>query len=235
MTQWDAPIKPAELAENRLVEAILDGTFPINSSLPPERDLAQQLGVTRPTLREALQRLSRDGWLEIHHGKATRVRDYWLEGNLTILGAIARYQRNVPPSFVANLLQIRLLLAPAYTRLAVENANQEVIDFLETLQDLPDSVEAFVENDLKLHILFTQLSGNPIFTLIFNGFGELYKTMGQLYFTNPEGRNHSRAFYKNLLLAAKKKDLNQSEEIARQVMQDSIDLWRKAEQLQQPK
>jgi GntR family transcriptional regulator, negative regulator for fad regulon and positive regulator of fabA len=235
MAQWDAPIKPAELAENRLVEAILDGTFSINSSLPPERDLAQQLGVTRPTLREALQRLSRDGWLEIHHGKPTRVRDYWREGNLMILNAIVRFQPNVSPSFVTNLLQIRLCLAPTYIRLAVENANQEVIDFLEIMQNLPDSVEDFVENDLKLHILFTQLSGNPVFTLIFNGFGQLYRSMGNIYFTNIDGRNHSRKFYKDLLQAAKDKNLDKTETITRQVMQDSVNLWLKAEQLRQAK
>ena len=229
MTQWETPIKPAELAETRLVEAILDGTFPIDSTLPPERELAEMLGVTRPTLREALQRLSRDGWLEIHHGKATRVRDYWREGNLTILGAIARFQRNLPPSFVINLLQIRLLLAPAYTRLAFENSNTEVISFLESYQDLPDTAEVFVEKDLELHIRFTQLSSNPIFTLIFNGFGDLYRSMAMLYFANPEARSHSRSFYKNLLSAALANDIYLAEEVARQVMQDSIDLWLKAE------
>ncbi len=225
MTQWEAPLKPAELAENRLVEAILDGTFPINSTLPPERELAEQLGVTRPTLREVLQRLNRDGWLEIHHGKSTRVRDYWREGNLMILGTIARHQSQTPASFVPNLLQIRLLLAPAYTRLAVQNQNEQVIEFLQGLATLPDEAEAFAENDLKLHLLFTQLSGNPIFTLIFNGFNELYRATGQVYFALPAGRESSRNFYKTLLVAAKAKDLDQTETIVRQVMQQSIDLW----------
>ena len=79
---WNAPEKPAEFAENRLIQAIISGHFPINSNLPAERELAAQLGVTRPTLREALQRIARDGWIEIRHGKPTRVRNYWQEGNL---------------------------------------------------------------------------------------------------------------------------------------------------------
>ncbi|MHC1739525.1 MAG: fatty acid metabolism transcriptional regulator FadR [Anaerolineaceae bacterium] len=227
--QWDTPMKPAELAENRLVEAILEGTFAVNSSLPPERELAEMLGVTRPTLREVLQRLSRDGWLEIHHGKATRVRDYWREGNLTILGAIARSQKEVYPTFVANLLQIRFLMAPAYTRLAFENALPEVTSFLEKLQDLPDEMESFVENDLQLHLLFTKLSGNPIFTLIFNGFGDLYRTMGQIYFAIPAARANSRGFYSALLESARAKDPEKAEEITRQVMLQSINYWEIAE------
>ncbi|MEA5079594.1 MAG: fatty acid metabolism transcriptional regulator FadR [Anaerolineaceae bacterium] len=228
MTQWEAPLKPAELAENRLVEAILDGTFPINSSLPPERELAEQLGVTRPTLREVLQRLNRDGWLEIHHGKSTRVRDYWLEGNLMILGTIARHQSHTPATFVLNLLEIRLLLAPTYARLAVENENARVIEFLEYLLTLPDEAEVYAENDLKLHLLLTQLSGNPIFTLIFNGFNELYRATGQVYFASPAGRASSRKFYTDLLVAAQDKDHAKAESIVRQVMQESIYLWNQA-------
>ncbi|NLC12537.1 MAG: GntR family transcriptional regulator, partial [Chloroflexi bacterium] len=53
------PQKPTDLAEKQLLAAILDGSFPIGSLLPPERELAQSLGITRPTLREALQRLAR--------------------------------------------------------------------------------------------------------------------------------------------------------------------------------
>lgn len=229
MMQWDTPMKPAELAENRLVEAILEGTFPINSSLPAERELAEMLGVTRPTLREVLQRLSRDGWLEIHHGKPTRVRDYWQEGNLTILGAIARYQKIIYPSFVKDLLQIRLLMAPAYTRQAFQNALPEVIEFLGPLQNLPDEMEAYAGNDMELHLRFTKLSGNPIFTLIFNGFGNLYITMAKLYFSNPEARANSHSFYVRLLEAAKANDPARAEEITREIMQDSIVFWEIAE------
>lgn len=225
MEQWDTPLKPAELAENRLVEAILDGTFPVNSYLPAERDLAERLGVTRPTLREVLQRLSRDGWLEIHHGKPTRVRDYWQEGNLTILAHIARAQTHVYPDFVSDLLQIRLLMAPAYTRQAFENHLPEVTTFLESLQDLPDEEAAFSRNDLELHLHFTRLSGNPIFTLIFNGFGDLYAKMAQLYFANPEARRYSHAFYADLLAAARHNDPAAAEEITRRVMLASIHFW----------
>jgi GntR family negative regulator for fad regulon and positive regulator of fabA len=228
MTQWEAPLKPTELTENRLVEAILDGSFSINSNLPPERELAEQLGVTRPTLREALQRLSRDGWLDIQQGKSTRVRDYWREGNLTILADIARFPSYLPQGFVTNLLNIRLLLAPQYARLAFQNDNSQVLEYLEGRKNLPDSTEAFVAYDLNLHILLTTLSGNPIFTLIFNGFIELYLAMGMIYFSKAEARISSRQFYEDLANAGRANDLDKVEEITRQVMQKSIDLWTNA-------
>ncbi|MBP9041293.1 MAG: fatty acid metabolism transcriptional regulator FadR [Anaerolineaceae bacterium] len=228
MNDWTSPLKPADLTERRLIEAILDGTFPVNSLLPPERDLAAMLGVTRPTLREALQRLSRDGWIEIHHGKSTRVRDYMREGNLLILGTITRYQKNLPADFVPNLLHIRLLIAPEYTRLATQHSPSEVIRLLESMQGTPDTAEDFTRVDLELHYRLTILSKNPIFTLILNGFGDLYRSMGLIYFSLSQNRDHSRSFYKKLLSAVLSNDAFLAEQVTRQVMRDSIQLWNQA-------
>ena len=223
---WELPSRPAELVENRLINAIVDGDFPINTNLPPERELAQRLGVTRPTLREALQRLARDGWIEIHHGKSTRVRDYWHEGNLAVLGTIVRYQDHLPPDFVPNLLQVRELLAPAYARLAVKRSAKNVVKFLERYQDLIDAPDAFARADWELHQYLTIESGNPIFTLILNGFKDLYPPMGGLYFAPPKARARSRRFYADLRDAAQARDPDRAEEITREVMRDSITLWK---------
>ena len=88
MPNWSAPQRPAAHAEQSLVSAILDGTYPPGSTLPGERELARQLGVTRPTLRETLQRLECEGWMTIRQGKSTRVNDIWREGGLTVLSAL---------------------------------------------------------------------------------------------------------------------------------------------------
>src|SRR5512140_2468952 len=153
MNKWKPIQKPAEIAERRLLDAILSGRFAVNSVLPGERDLAIQIGVTRPTLREALQRLARDGWLDIQHGKATRVRDYWQEGNMGVLSVLAQMPSQQTPNFVAYLLEVRVLLAPTYTRQAMEQAAPEIAALLGTYADLEESPSAFAEADWKLHFL----------------------------------------------------------------------------------
>jgi GntR family negative regulator for fad regulon and positive regulator of fabA len=218
-------LKPAEYAENQLIEAILSGKYPIAAALPAERELAAQLGVTRPTLREALQRLARDGWLEIRQGKSTRVRNYWQEGSLGVLGALARRTSALPQDFVPNLLAVRLALAPAYTRQAVERQAESVAAGLEDYAELPDEPEAFAEYDWRLHHRLTVLSGNPIFTLIINGFAELYLPMARIYFQTGAARVSSRAFYAGLLAAAQQADADTAEAIARRVMAASLSLW----------
>ncbi len=222
---WDPPLRPAELAESRLTAAFLDGTFPINSTLPPARDLAVQLGETRPTLREALQRLSREGWIEIRHGRPTRVRDFWHEGSLGVLGTISRHPEHVTPEFVVNLLEVRLALAPAYTRLAVERSSSAVADLLLDYPELADTADAYAEADWHLHRVLTIASGNPAFTLILNGFGQMYIALARDYFARTRARRHSQGFYAELLQAARAGKAAAAESLTRRIMAESLNLW----------
>ena len=217
------PLKPAEHAESQIITAILDGIYPIDSNLPAERELAAQLGVTRPTLREALQRLARDGWLEIRQGKPTRVCNYWQEGNLAVLASVAAHQSHLPADFVPNLLTVRTLLAPTYTRLAVERAGEALAVFMTPLADLPEEADSFAAADWRLHHQLTILSGNPVFTLIFNGFRNLYLDMSLRYFADPAARAHSRAFYTSLAACALAGEADTAEALCRWVMQESAE------------
>jgi GntR family negative regulator for fad regulon and positive regulator of fabA len=212
------------------VTAILEGTYPPGSFLPGERDLAARLGVTRPTLREALQRLERDGWLAIHQGKPTRVNDFWREGGLNLLSTLVRYSQQLSPDFVPNLLEVRLALAPAYTHAAVKHAAARVASYLVDSVGLEDTAEAFAAYDWTLHHTLTLASGNPVYTLILNGFSGFYEEMACLYFARSRARASSRAFYAGLLHAAQQEDAVTAERLARSVMQESIVLWHQADE-----
>lgn len=226
---WHPIQKPAEIAETRLIEAFLDGTFPINSNLPGERDLAESLGVTRPTLREALQRLERDGWVEIHQGKPTRVREYWKEGSLGILNTLARHPDHLPDNFIPDLLTVRLAMAPTYTAMAIENAPEQIIQLLEERHTLGNDPEAFAQFDWQTHHVLTLLSQNPIFVMILNGFKQLFLHLAPLYFSIPAARQHSMHFYQNLSQTASRLDPNQARILTDMVMRESIIFWQQIE------
>jgi GntR family negative regulator for fad regulon and positive regulator of fabA len=228
MDKWNPIQKPAEVAEQRLLEAILSGRFAVNSSLPGERDLAAQIGVTRPTLREALQRLARDGWLDIQHGKPTRVRDYWQEGNMAVLSVLAQVRSQRTPDFVAYLLELRVLLAPTYTRQAMEQAAPEIAALLSNYADLEESPSAFARADWELHFLLTQRATNPIFRLLLNSFQDLYRVMAERYFASAPSRKRSRAYYSDLLSYARKGAFLKAETLTREVMEESLLLWKKS-------
>ncbi len=222
---WNAPQKPNDYAEQALITAVLDHTFPPGSTLPGERTLAADLGVTRPTLREAIQRLARDGWFTVRQGKPTAVNDFWRDGGLNVLNTLVKHSDHLPPNFITHLLELRLHLAPAYTRAAVAQAGAQVADFLAGHVDLADTAVAYASYDWHLHRRLTRLSDNPIFTLILNGFVGFYQEMAQLYFAPPPARARSRQFYADLLTAVRANEADEAERLTRVVMQESIQLW----------
>jgi len=228
---WPAPQRPAELTEQRLLQAVLSGEFPPGTLLAGERELAAQLGVTRPTLREVLHRLARDGWFDIQHGKSTRVRDYWREGNLNVLSALVQHSVPLPDDFVPNLLDVRMCMAPAYARAAVDRSADLVIDLLKTCTDPSDTAESYATADWNLHHGLTLASGNPVFTLILNGFRGFYVHMASLYFSQSRARLASRVWYSNLMRAARSNDVESAEAVTRQAMRESIDLWQRFAQM----
>jgi GntR family transcriptional regulator, negative regulator for fad regulon and positive regulator of fabA len=225
MIDWSPPKRPAVYAEKSLILAILNEDYPPGSILPSERELAQKLGITRPTLRETLQRLERDGWLTIQQGKSTRVNNYQEQGGLNVLNALVQYSENLPPNFVPNLLQVRLALAPVYTRQAIENSPEQVIEYLTDYSSLEENPEEYACFDWHLHHKLTIASRNPIFTLILNGFAGFYENMACIYFKEATNRQASHEFYKSLFEAAKLKDAIAAENITLSMMTESIKLW----------
>lgn len=226
MIDWSPPKRPAVYAEKSLITAIINGDYPPGTILPAERELAVKLGVTRPTLRETLKRLERDGWLCIQQGKPTRVNDYWIDGGLNVLNSLVRYAEKLSPEFITNLLQVRLALAPEYTRQAVEHSADLVIKCLQdsiTLNDIPEDFASF---DWRLHYSLTIASGNPIFTLILNGFAGFYEQVATSYFKYSDSRKASSEFYKSLMNAIHRNDSNTAEKITRTMMKKSIELWK---------
>jgi GntR family transcriptional regulator len=79
-------------ARQHLLGLIEDGTFQPGEQLPSESDLAAQLGISRPTLREALQHLERQGLIIRKHGVGTFVSRYSLilESGLEVLESLER-------------------------------------------------------------------------------------------------------------------------------------------------
>lgn len=225
MNSTITPIRPNERAEAWLVTAILDGDLPPGSTLPAERALAAQLGITRPTLREAIQRLARDGWLTIAHGKPTVVNDYWVEGGLNVLGKLVEHQTHLSPDFIGQLLEVRRDLAPVYTGLAVARAPVEVVAILEAAPVRDDAPAVFARFDWLLHRQLTILSGNSIYTLILNGFQGFYEDIARVYFERSGARALSAGFYFDLKNLARRREPQAAETICRQVMSASIDVW----------
>lgn len=219
---------PGAHAERELLSALLGGRFRPGDALPAERELAASLGVTRPTLREVLKKLDRDGFVTVRHGLPTRVNDVWTEGGLNVLSALAEHGE-IPKGFVKQLLEVRVVLAPAYAREAVRHEPARVAGLLSRPPEAAATPREWAEFDWELHRLLAVASGNPVYALILNGFRSLFARMAALYFERPSARSASRDYYAALREAALAPDAARAEEVTRDVMTRSVALWRPLE------
>jgi DNA-binding FadR family transcriptional regulator len=151
------PVRPLALKERvirQLTRLIEDGTLAPGRQLPSERELSEELQVSRGTVREAVQFLQALGLVEIRHGSGTFVRVATAPGELreewrqwTIRHA-AR---------VHDLLEIRMGLESFAAELAAERAGgDEVAAMLDALDEMEPALEesdvtALVQADIAFH------------------------------------------------------------------------------------
>jgi GntR family transcriptional regulator, transcriptional repressor for pyruvate dehydrogenase complex len=150
-----------------IADAILDGVFPPGSTLPPERDLAEQLGVNRTSLRQGLARLQQMGLIEARHGSGTVVRDP--EG-LTHPAVVEALVRKLGPEFLVELLEIRAALGPLIGRLAAQRSAPEDAEALRValagVQEA-DSAAARQAADLGYFRVLIHSTGNRALGLLY--------------------------------------------------------------------
>jgi GntR family transcriptional regulator, negative regulator for fad regulon and positive regulator of fabA len=217
-------LRPMQHTEHRLLSLILSGEYPPGSTLPNERILSQQFGVTRSTLRETLQRLSREGWVTIQHGKATRVNDFWREGGLSLLGTLASYAQYLPMEFIQHLLELRVWLLPGIAERAASHAPDDLVRLLHGSRELGEAPADFVKFDWELQIHMARAAQNPLGVMIFNDFRAIFHQMAGRYFALEKGRDASRRYYRKLAedLAGTRR---QTAAVVTRAMQESMAIW----------
>ncbi len=218
-------MKPAEYAEHLLLTSILNGELKPGQTLPGERKLAEQLGITRPTLRETLQRMAREGWFKISHGKSTIVNDYMAEGGMGLLSTLVQYSEYLPEKFIEHFLNIRCVLLPFLAWKAVTKNPDALQSYLEDVVCVEADAETFMEYDWELQRLMASMSGNPLYRMILNDFSDMYRKMGVEYYKFDNAKVSSLEYYAKLLEAVRKRDANSVETIVRDIMREAVDIW----------
>lgn len=155
-----------DLVVDHVRQLIVRGELGRGRQLPPERDLANQLGVSRTSVRAGLQALATKGVLVIRHGAGTFVSDGPLvldSEQFHFLSALHGFTREV-------MFEARRALEARVARMAAEGAtgddlatiSDEVTGMFASLGD----AQAFLEHDARFHRAVAVASGNPILASI---------------------------------------------------------------------
>ena len=102
---------------------ILGGALPPGAEVPSERVLAEQLGVNRQSVREAVKRLEQAGLVRMRHGGATRVLDWRDSGGLEVLADLARGEAVPPADIAQSIIEMRASIGIDAARLCVARAD----------------------------------------------------------------------------------------------------------------
>ena len=159
------PIEPrtmTELVSQRLVALLSDGALRPGDKLPPERELAQQLGVGRTTVREALKLLTLGGLLEARRGDGTYVRQSFT----SFLSQQIEWPVLLSVQEVDKIVEVREALEVKASRLAAERATPEEVErigiFRELLEIEGRDIERETDLDLEFHHAIAEASHNEL-------------------------------------------------------------------------
>lgn len=216
------PLRRSDEVERALIEKIIDGVYPVGTTLPLERELAVAFEVGRPTLREALQRLERDGWISTQKGVGNTVLDYRRTGTLNTLGAILRRGTEDAPQLIVNMLEVRAMLMPECARGAVATNPAKVAGLLADAESLDEDPRAFARFDWHVNRQLCLLSPNPLFLLILKSMDPPYEDLSVAYFSDAANREASRRFYTGLGQASMDRDPDSAAAITDTAMRYSI-------------
>lgn len=165
----------AELVVQRILDLVRRGQLTAGERLPPERELAVQLDVSRPTVREALRALSILGVLEIRHGGGVYVTSLDEDDLLSPLD----FYVSLNADNLAELFDARMSYDPMIAGLAVHRLNDSEIDRLQDLVDAqranPEDAELFHDTDAEFHKTIVEASGNIFLARV----GKLLLALGE--------------------------------------------------------
>ncbi|MFG6138083.1 FadR/GntR family transcriptional regulator [Halomonas sp. B23F22_10] len=213
---------------DQLQQLISDGEFPPGTLLPPERDLAQQMGVSRASVREALIALEVVGLVEVRVGHGVLVKEVDAMPSGSVMQAAARkepwaldpdfaseiqinLEEEIPPF---SLLQARRYLEPETAALAAKNANED--DLAAIRQALARNIEdnkhggGNIAGDRLLHIRIAEASGNSAYALLIkhllgHHYGVMFRRLQDL-FMETDMAQHSQGDHERIVRAIEERD-----------------------------
>src|SRR5436190_8993388 len=168
---------PDEVFDQVLGE-VVSGALGPGESLPSERRLAEVLGVSRPAVREALQRMAQTRLLEVRHGGATTVRDFRRYAGLDLLPALLVRGGSVDVPVVRSVVEARLLIGPGVAALAATRREDGAVDRLRATVSAYAAAHDAVERQrhtLAYWDLVVDAADSITFRLLFNSLRAAYE------------------------------------------------------------
>lgn len=196
----------SEMVAKRILEMVTSRALKAGDQLPPERDLAEMLNVSRPSVREAIRGLSILGVVRSRQGGGAFISK--LDGE-ALLGPI-RFFLELEDLNIRELYDARSLIEGDVARRAARNISDAQLDALETMlaqqQATLSDPQAFRLADLKFHEAIWDGCGNAFLRRIGESLNALGLEFRRRASENPNVLDQSLKDHRRLLDALKARD-----------------------------
>ena len=130
---------------HQIESLILAGAYKPGDKLPPERELALKLGVSRPVVHTGIAELEQKGLVRIEPRFGCFVNDYRTSGSAELLSSLWRHKgEEIEPAIVESMMEFRVAVeqeAAARVARAVAEGDREIVAELRTILDSADACD----------------------------------------------------------------------------------------------
>ena len=211
-----------------LSECIHQGTLREGDRLPSEAKLAQQAGVSRTTVREALRMLQGDGLIERSSPRIMVVRSQTEDNEHREVTAALR-RRNVT---FHHLHEALLTIEPVLTRLATERADEsDIVELRKNLEAQERHLEDFREwciLDIEFHLAIAEMSGNPALIVTRAPITNLLLPVLSRFIDSSSLTTHALRYHERMLAEIEARDPELAAAVTHRHINDFRIAWEKA-------
>jgi GntR family transcriptional repressor for pyruvate dehydrogenase complex len=203
-------VRAARLYEQivqQIEQSIVEGKLSPGDQLPTERELAQQFGVSRTAVREAVKTLTEKGLVESFSGRGTFVTAPKSQSSRKSLDAFFEMGDLEDP---ANLVELREIIEPEVTILAATRIEEQQLAMMReavaTMERSMKQPEAYIEADLDFHLALAEAAGNPLILSLLDSIVGVLRSQRLGIFGVDGGPERGQVHHKRILEAIERRD-----------------------------
>lgn len=204
------------------IEQIQKGNWKVGKKIPSENKLTETLGVSRSSVRAAIQQFVGIEIMQSIQGKGT----YLISNDLSIFGVRDGNNHDYDYKDMSSLMEFRLIIEPECCALAIKRLESDTIDnlafYLEKMQESIGNQREFVKYDLLFHEAIVKCTKNP---LLINALRDVFskKLQSFLSFNEAYGYIDGIYYHKMILKAFEERDASRAKRLMRSHLQKALD------------
>jgi len=210
----------------QIEQSVQKGDLKPGDQLPAERELAEQFGVSRTAVREAVKALREKGLVEAYPGKGTFITS---GSSNPMRQSLDRMMKSAQADATSSLVEVREILEPEIAALAAVRATEENLNSLRQAVAVMDAAkrdpDSYIEADLDFHLELAEAAANPLILSLIDSIVGVLSEQRMRIFEVEGGPDRGQFHHKKILEAMEHRDAQGAREAMRahlrQVREDS--------------